>query len=111
MFVPIVTGLALIAAFVWHALRTKITPLIEVLLFRDRQFAAASATTFFFGAALFGGMFLLPLYYQVVRGQTALTAGLLMAPQGIGAAWSCPWPASSPTATDRAGWCRWACWW
>ena len=31
-------------------------------------------------------MFLLPLYYQVVRGQSALMAGLLMAPQGIGAA-------------------------
>ena len=53
-----------------HALRTKITPLIEVVLFRNRQFAAAAATTFCFGAALFGGMFLLPLYYQVVRGQS-----------------------------------------
>jgi MFS family permease len=30
-------------------------------------------------------MFILPLYYQVVRGQSALTAGLLMAPQGLGA--------------------------
>jgi MFS family permease len=31
-------------------------------------------------------MFLLPLYYQVVRGQSALDAGLLLAPQGVGAA-------------------------
>jgi EmrB/QacA subfamily drug resistance transporter len=100
VLVPIATGLALIAAFVWHALHTKVTPLIEVLLFRDRQFAAASATTFFFGAALFGGMFLLPLYYQVVRGQTALTAGLLMAPQGIGAAMVMP---LAGKLTDRYG--------
>jgi EmrB/QacA subfamily drug resistance transporter len=100
VFVPIVSGLALVAGFVWHALRTKVTPLIEVLLFRDRQFAAASATTFFFGAALFGGMFLLPLYYQVVRGQTALTAGLLMAPQGIGAALVMP---LAGKLTDRYG--------
>ena len=71
-----------------------------MLLFRDRQFAAASATTFFFGAALFGGMFLLPLYYQVVRGQSALTAGLLMAPQGIGAALVMP---LAGKLTDRYG--------
>ena len=31
-------------------------------------------------------MFMLPLYYQVVRGQSALDAGLLLAPQGVGAA-------------------------
>ena len=45
VFVPAAIGALLIAAFVWHALHTKVTPLIEVLLFRDRQFAAASATT------------------------------------------------------------------
>jgi len=100
VFVPAAIGALLIAAFVWHALHTKVTPLIEVLLFRDRQFAAASATTFFFGAALFGGMFLLPLYYQVVRGQTPLTAGLLMAPQGIGAAMVMP---LAGKLTDRYG--------
>jgi MFS family permease len=43
-------------------------------------------TVFLLGAALFGSMILLPLYYQVVRGQTPLQAGLLMMPQGIGAA-------------------------
>ena len=100
VFVPGAIGLVLIVAFVWHALHTKVTPLIEVLLFRDRQFAAASATTFFFGAALFGGMFLLPLYYQVVRHQSALTAGLLMAPQGIGAALVMP---LAGKLTDRYG--------
>jgi EmrB/QacA subfamily drug resistance transporter len=100
VFVPTVLGLVLVVGFVLHALRTKVTPLIDVLLFRDRQFAAASATTFFFGAALFGGMFLLPLYYQVVRGQSALTAGLLMAPQGIGAAMVMP---LAGKLTDRYG--------
>jgi EmrB/QacA subfamily drug resistance transporter len=84
--VPIVIGGALVAAFVLHSLRSRIRPLIDVKLFANRSFAASSATTFLFGAALFGGMLLLPLYYQVVRGQSALAAGLLMAPQGIGAA-------------------------
>src|SRR6185312_16986526 len=39
-----------------------------------------------FAAAFFGAMLLLPLYYQVARGQSALHAGLLMIPQGVGAA-------------------------
>ncbi len=97
---PIGLGAALIAGFVLHALRSRITPLIDVLLFRDRAFAASSATTFLFGAALFGGMLLLPLYYQVVRGQSALSAGLLMAPQGIGAALVMP---LAGRLTDRYG--------
>ena len=45
-------------------------------------------------------MFLMPLYYQVVRGQSALSAGLLMAPQGIGAMIAMP---ISGRITDRVG--------
>jgi len=71
-----------------------------VVLFRNRSFAAAAATTFCFGASLFGGMLLLPLYYQVVRGESALSAGLLMAPQGIGAALVMP---LAGRLTDRYG--------
>ena len=58
--------------------------LIDLALFRDRAFAAASGTTFIFGVSLFGAMLILPLYYQVVRGESALAAGLLLAPQGVG---------------------------
>jgi EmrB/QacA subfamily drug resistance transporter len=100
VIVPIVVGALLIVGFVWHALHTRITPLIEVVLFKHRSFAASAATTFFFGAALFGGMLLLPLYYQVVRGESALRAGLLMAPQGIGAALVMP---LAGKLTDRFG--------
>jgi EmrB/QacA subfamily drug resistance transporter len=84
-WVPLVIGVVLVAAFVRHALRVRF-PLVEVRLFRSRGFAAASATVFLLGAALFGSMILLPLYYQVARGQTPLDSGLLIAPQGLGAA-------------------------
>jgi EmrB/QacA subfamily drug resistance transporter len=84
-WLPIVAGLAAIAAFVVRALRIR-HPLVEVRLFRGRGFSAAAATVFLLGAALFGSMILLPLYYQVVRGESPLHAGLLMTPQGIGAA-------------------------
>jgi MFS family permease len=43
-----------------------------------------------FSGAFFGAMLLLPLYYQVARGQSALQAGLLMIPQGVGAAMMMP---------------------
>jgi EmrB/QacA subfamily drug resistance transporter len=78
-------GAILIAAFVWHALRTP-DPLLDLRLFRSRAVAASAATTFAFGAAFFGTMLLLPLYYQVVRGESPLAAGLLLAPRGLGAA-------------------------
>jgi fucose permease len=52
------------------------------------------------GAALFGGMLLLPLYYQIDRGLSPLDAGLLLAPQGIGAAIAMHW---SGRMTDRIG--------
>ena len=86
---PIVAGVALVALFVRHSLRAD-RPLIDVRLFRKRTFSAAASTTFLVGAALFGAMIILPLYYQVARGESALTAGLLMAPQGLGAAMAMP---------------------
>ncbi len=55
---------------------------------------------FVIGATLFGSMFLLPIYYQVARGQEAWVAGLLLAPQGIGAACIMRWAGS---ITDRLG--------
>jgi EmrB/QacA subfamily drug resistance transporter len=83
--VPILAGAALVAAFALRALRTQ-RPLIDVHLFRVPAFGAAAATTFLLGIGLFGAMILLPLYYQLDRGESALAAGLLMAPQGLGAA-------------------------
>jgi EmrB/QacA subfamily drug resistance transporter len=86
-FGPILAGVLLVALFVVHSLR-KDRPLIDLGLFRSRSFSAAAITTFALGGALFGTMLLLPLYYQIARGESALAAGLLMAPQGLGAALS-----------------------
>jgi EmrB/QacA subfamily drug resistance transporter len=85
VLVPALTGVALIAAFVVRALHIE-APLLDVRLYADKAFAAASVTTFCLGAALFGAMILMPLYFQTVRGEDAVTTGLLLAPQGIGAA-------------------------
>jgi EmrB/QacA subfamily drug resistance transporter len=78
-------GLALVAGFVLHALHTS-DPLLDVRLFGRRGFAAAAATTLTLGVALFGIALLLPLYFQIIRDRSPLETGLLLIPQGLGAA-------------------------
>ena len=45
------------------------------------------STTFALGAALFGAMILVPLYYQEVRHESVIVTGLLAGPQGLGMLW------------------------
>jgi EmrB/QacA subfamily drug resistance transporter len=78
-------GLALVGSFVVHALRTS-EPLLDVRLFGRRGFAAAAATNLTLGVALFGVALLLPLYLQIIRGRSPIETGLLLIPQGLGAA-------------------------
>ena len=70
--------------FCLHALRIP-RPLLDIRLYKNRVFAGASLTTFGLGAALFGAMILVPLYYQSVRHLSVIDTGLLNGPQGIGA--------------------------
>ncbi|MEU6378491.1 MDR family MFS transporter [Streptomyces sp. NPDC046909] len=76
-------GALLVALFTAHALRSP-APLVDLRLFQDRAFAVSSTLMFLGGLALYGGMFLLPLYYQQARGESVVAAGLLLAPQGLG---------------------------
>jgi EmrB/QacA subfamily drug resistance transporter len=80
---PTVAGIALAGVFCWHALRVE-RPLLDVRLYANRVFGAASLTTFGLGAALFGAMILVPYYYQEVRHESVIATGLLTGPQGLG---------------------------
>ena len=53
-----------------------------------------------FAIAFFGALLLIPLYYQSVRGASALSAGLLLVPQGVGAMITMP---IAGRLTDRYG--------
>jgi len=81
---PLLAGIALLGAFIAWALRPGGHPVVDVRLLRLRSLGSASAVLFTAGAALYAGMFLLPLYYQQLRGESVLDAGLLLIPQGVG---------------------------
>jgi EmrB/QacA subfamily drug resistance transporter len=83
VLLPICAGAVLVAGFVARSLRAR-TPLIDLRVFRSRSFSASSALLFLAGLALYGPMLLLPLYYQQVRGQSVVMAGLMLVPQGLG---------------------------
>ncbi|HXL96051.1 MAG TPA: MDR family MFS transporter [Streptosporangiaceae bacterium] len=87
---PLLAGAVLLVAFALHSLRRAGNALVDIRVLAHRPLASASALTFLSGAALYGGMALLPLYWQQVREADALSAGLMVAPQGIGALLSRP---------------------
>jgi MFS family permease len=76
-------------AFVLHSFRPA-HPLLDLRLFRNRNLTISIITMFLFAAAFFGGLLLVPTYFQQVRAESTLHAGLLVAPQGIGAMLTMP---------------------
>jgi MFS family permease len=89
----------LIAAFFAHSWRTE-APLIDIRTFTHTRAGASAGVFILFSVAFFGALLLVPLYYQSVRGASALDAGLLLAPQGLGAMVTMP---LAGRLTDRYG--------
>lgn len=81
----LIGGAVGLAIYTWHSLRRGAASIIDVRLLTNRVFASGTIAVFLVAMGMFGGMLLLPLYYQTVRGEGALHAGLLLAPQGLGA--------------------------
>jgi len=84
VWVSMLIGLLLIVAFVFHSFRPE-HPLLDLRLFKNRNLTVTVIAMVLFISAFFGGILLVPTYYQEVRGYSTLMAGLLMAPQGLGA--------------------------
>ena len=84
VLVPGIIGALLIVAFVFWSFRPR-HPLLDLRLFHDRQFTISVIIMFLFAGAFFGALLLVPTYFQQVRGESTLRAGLLVAPQGLGA--------------------------
>ncbi len=58
-------------------------PLLDVRLFGNRPFLTSSIASIFVFVSLYGGIFLLPIYLQSVRGQSAFQAGVTLLPQAL----------------------------
>ena len=77
----LVGGLAL-AGFVYWELHTK-HPMLDMSVFRNARFSAASGTITLLFFALFGSLFLMTQYWQLVHGYTPLEAGVRLLPQAL----------------------------
>jgi MFS family permease len=84
VLLPLIAGIVLAAGFVYWSIRRREHALVQLRLLGRRTLASASLVLWLAGAALFGAMLLLPLYWQVLRGETVLAAALLLIPQGVG---------------------------
>jgi EmrB/QacA subfamily drug resistance transporter len=81
-------GLIILLVFAVYELRFSADPVLDLRLYKDRNFGTASLVLFFISMTSFGSVFMLPVFLQQVRQPTlsALEAGLTLMPQGIASA-------------------------
>ena len=92
-------GVAALAAFVWWELRTS-DPLIDLRVFTSRAFSAAAGAVTVIFFALFGSLFLLTQFLQLVQGYSPLAAGVRALPFALAMAAASP---VSPLLAERFG--------
>jgi EmrB/QacA subfamily drug resistance transporter len=78
----LVGGVLCFALFVLHEARAR-HPMLELSLFRIRNFLVANLTTLTAYAGLIGGLFFVTLFLQQVAGYSALEAGLATTPVSL----------------------------
>lgn len=96
---PLLGAVLLLVFFTLWELRQQ-QPLLDIRIFADGGFRAAAVVSIVVAASLFGPTFLVPVFMQQVQGYDTLSAGLLLAAQGLGAAAAMP---VSGILTDRFG--------
>jgi EmrB/QacA subfamily drug resistance transporter len=94
-----VIGIGLTALFVVHAVQSP-DPLIDVALLLRSGFSAPVVTAGLTGAAMYGGLLLLPIFLQRSLGQTPTEAGPMLMAMGLGSAFILP---VAGALTDRYG--------
>ncbi|MFH5209409.1 MDR family MFS transporter [Antrihabitans sp. NCIMB 15449] len=79
-----VVGVVGVVGFVFVESRLKDAALIPLRMFKNSTFAMGVVISVVVGAAMFGGITLIPQYLQVVRGASPTDAGLQMLPLVLG---------------------------
>ena len=78
-----VSTLALVAFIVREL--TDHEPIVQLRIFRDRNFAVGTLITVTYGFVLYAATAMLPLFLQTLMGYSALQSGLSVSPRGLGA--------------------------
>jgi EmrB/QacA subfamily drug resistance transporter len=79
----LVLGIILSLAFLkWET--KAVEPILPLSLFKNHTFTLTSILGFIIGAGMFGAIVMLPLYLQVVKGDSATQAGLKLIPLMLG---------------------------
>ena len=78
---------ALAIAFVWFIYQCwwGKNPIVNLKILKDRNFMLGCILIFLFGIGIYSTTTVLPLFYQELLGYTAFTAGIAVAPRGLGA--------------------------
>ncbi|MFI6171427.1 DHA2 family efflux MFS transporter permease subunit [Nocardia sp. NPDC051052] len=97
---PVLLGAVAMVGYVLRSMRGRGPKLLDVSMFRSPVFSAANTANFFNGASLFGSMLLLPLYFQLLHGQSLIVTGLSLATFGFGGIIALP---IAGRLTDRYG--------
>jgi EmrB/QacA subfamily drug resistance transporter len=92
-------GLAALGAFIWWELRSA-HPLIDLRIFGQRAFSASAAAVTVIFFALFGSLFVLTQYLQLVHGYSPLSAGVRALPFAVAMGAVSP---ASPIIANRFG--------
>jgi DHA2 family multidrug resistance protein len=77
----IIAAVSLISFIVWEWNHDH--PVVDVRMFKSRNFASSNLMMLVLGIALFGTTVLLPQYTQVLMGYTAEQAGMALSPGGF----------------------------
>ncbi|HET7633029.1 MAG TPA: DHA2 family efflux MFS transporter permease subunit [Gemmatimonadaceae bacterium] len=71
-----------LAVFIWRELRSD-DPAVDLRLFGNSTFAAATTIGAILGMGLYAALFLLPLFLQQTLGYSAMDSGLVLMPRGL----------------------------
>jgi DHA2 family multidrug resistance protein len=77
----VIAAIAILTAIVWELYQKD--PIVDVRMFKNRNFAIAFVMMIMLGFALFGSTVLIPQYLQTLLGYTAQLAGMALSPGGL----------------------------
>jgi len=79
----LIAGAVFLPAFLFVESRSR-SPMLDLTIFENRMFSAAAAAAFLNGLSRFALLFVFVLYFQGVKGDDPITAGVKLTPMAIG---------------------------